>query len=59
MTYSLKDIEGIGPSIADTLKSAGIVTTADLLAYCGSAKGRKDVAGSTGLDERHGPTQRT
>jgi predicted flap endonuclease-1-like 5' DNA nuclease len=52
MTYSVKEIEGVGQSIADTLKTAGIVTTADLLTHCGSAKGRKDVAGTTGLDEK-------
>jgi predicted flap endonuclease-1-like 5' DNA nuclease len=52
MSYCVKEIEGIGQSVADKLNKAGITTTADLLAHCGSAKGRKDIAGASGLDEK-------
>jgi len=52
MSYKVDEIEGIGPKFASTLSDRGIKTTDDLLSNCGSAKGRKDVAGSTGLSEK-------
>ena len=48
----LTDIEGIGPAIAEKLSSAGITSVDGLLKACGSAKGRKEVAAKTGLDEK-------
>jgi predicted flap endonuclease-1-like 5' DNA nuclease len=49
--YRIDKIEGIGPSYARKLQAAGIRKTSQLLAECASAKGRKAVAGRTGLDE--------
>ncbi len=46
------DVEGIGPQYAEKLSSAGIGTTDDLLEHCKSAKGRRDVAESTGISEK-------
>ncbi|MEZ5670476.1 MAG: DUF4332 domain-containing protein [Alphaproteobacteria bacterium] len=51
MSYSILDIEGIGPANGKKLKAAGIATTAALLKRCGSAKGRKEAAGATGFSE--------
>jgi predicted flap endonuclease-1-like 5' DNA nuclease len=50
--YRIDKIEGIGPSYAKKLHAAGISKTSQLLAQCASAKGRKTVAGQTGLDEK-------
>lgn len=52
MSYRVEEIEGIGAIMGKKLGEAGIVTTADLLACCGSAKGRKSVATATGIDEK-------
>ena len=52
MSYRIDEIEGIGPKYAKILIEAGIKKTGDLLAQCGSAKGRKAVAESTGLNEK-------
>ncbi|MBK8208973.1 MAG: DUF4332 domain-containing protein [Rhodospirillales bacterium] len=52
MSYRVEEIEGIGAVIAGKLQAAGIKTTADLLAKCGSVKGRKGTAEQTGIDER-------
>jgi predicted flap endonuclease-1-like 5' DNA nuclease len=46
------DVEGIGPSYAEKLQSAGINTTDELLEHCKSSKGRKDMAESTGISEK-------
>lgn len=51
MAYKIEDIEGIGPTYAAKLAQAGIETTDDLLELCCHAKGRKEVAAKTGLDE--------
>ncbi|MGD2215442.1 MAG: DUF4332 domain-containing protein [Gemmatimonadales bacterium] len=48
----ITDVEGIGPKYAKQLQSAGIKTTDDLLEYCKSSKGRKDIAESTGISEK-------
>ncbi len=50
MPYKIEVIEGIGPAYAKKLEKANIFTTDDLLKYCGSAKGRKEVAEKTGID---------
>jgi predicted flap endonuclease-1-like 5' DNA nuclease len=52
MSYRVEEIEGIGAVIAGKLEAAGIKTTADLLAQCGSVKGRKGTAEQTGIDEQ-------
>lgn len=52
MSYPVADIEGIGGAVAAKLGDAGVKTTADLLEHCGSAAGRKAVAGKTGIDEK-------
>ncbi len=51
MTYRIQEIEGIGPSYATKLAKSGITSTKHLLEQCASAKGRKTVAQSTGVDE--------
>ncbi len=49
MGYKIQEIEGIGPKYAESLGSAGIGSTEDLLERCGSRKGREEVAEATGL----------
>ena len=51
MRYAIEEIEGIGSTYGRKLKSVGIRTTTALLAACADRKGRKDLAGSTGIDE--------
>jgi predicted flap endonuclease-1-like 5' DNA nuclease len=50
MTYPITDIEGIGPAVADRLKSLRIRTTARLLEAAKSPRGRKVLAEKTGVD---------
>ena len=45
------DIEGIGPAYAEKLHAAGIHSTASLLKRGGSAKGRKELASVTDIEE--------
>jgi predicted flap endonuclease-1-like 5' DNA nuclease len=45
----LIDIEGIGPGRMEALNSQGIKTTDDLLAKCGSLKGRQTVEAATDI----------
>jgi len=52
MSYAVMDIKGIGPLMADKLKKVGIRTTAKLLETAASAKGRKELAASIGVDEK-------
>lgn len=52
MSYSIKDIEGIGEAITKTLHGADIQTTADLLEVAASKKGREKLAEKTGLSEK-------
>lgn len=52
MDYRIEKIEGIGPASAKKLQVAGIGKTSHLLSQCANAKGRKAVAGKTGLDEK-------
>jgi predicted flap endonuclease-1-like 5' DNA nuclease len=51
MNYPIEDIEGIGPVYGKKLSAVGITSTKILLDRCASAKGRKAVAGETGLDD--------
>jgi predicted flap endonuclease-1-like 5' DNA nuclease len=53
MGYKIDEIEGIGPAYREKLSGAKIETTEDLLSSCGDAAGRKNVADSTGLSEKH------
>ena len=53
MTYKIDEIEGIGQAFAEKLSTAKIATTDDLLTLCCDAKGRKTVAESTGVSEKH------
>ena len=52
MSYSIIDIEGIGPAYAKKLKAVGVGTTGALLKRAASPKGRKELAGQTAIDER-------
>jgi predicted flap endonuclease-1-like 5' DNA nuclease len=52
MTYPVCEIPGIGPDIADRLKSAGIRTTTRLLDAAKGPKERKLLAEVTGLAEK-------
>lgn len=51
MAYPIEKIEGIGPAYGAKLLAAGIKTTEQLLAAAKDPKGRKDLAGKTGIDE--------
>jgi predicted flap endonuclease-1-like 5' DNA nuclease len=51
-TYPIEDIEGIGTVFAARLRAAGIGSTTQLLAACGSAKGREQTAAATSLSEK-------
>ena len=51
MNYPIEEIEGIGPVYGKKLSAAGITNTKLLLDRCASAKGRREVAGATGLDD--------
>ena len=53
MAYKIEEIEGIGPAYGEKLKAAGINSTDDLLGQCAKPGGRKKVAESTGLSEKH------
>ena len=49
MAYKIYEIEGIGPAHAEKLIVYGIGSTEELLDACATAKGRTEVATSTGL----------
>jgi predicted flap endonuclease-1-like 5' DNA nuclease len=51
MNYKIESIEGIGQAMREKLAKAEITRTSHLLAMCASAKGRKEIAGKTGLKE--------
>ncbi len=51
MTMSILQIEGIGPQYANALRKVGISTTAQLLSSGGTAKGRRELAQRTGINE--------
>ena len=44
MDYKIIDIEGVGDVYAEKLIAAGINKVSELLAKCGPAKGRRDLA---------------
>ena len=47
----IMDIEGIGPAVAKKLATVDITTVDGLLAKCGPAKGRAEIAAKTGLNK--------
>lgn len=52
MGYSISTIEGIGKVLAEKLIAVGVKKTDDLLSRAASAKGRKELAKESGLDEK-------
>lgn len=52
LTYSIRQIEGIGPAMASRLKSIKIRTTSGLLEAARTVKGRKEIAEKIGVDEQ-------
>ena len=48
----LVDIEGIGPAQADKLQEAGVRSSASLLKRGAKAKGRKELAAATNIEEK-------
>jgi len=52
MSYSIEEIEGIGPEYGSKLRDVDIQTTEDLLRRCGDKKGREGVATETGISEK-------
>jgi len=52
MSYAIIDTKGIGPLMAEKLRKVGIRTTEKLLETAKSAKGRKELAGKIGVDEK-------
>jgi predicted flap endonuclease-1-like 5' DNA nuclease len=51
-SYSLADISGIGPLLADKLKICGIKTTHQLLEVAKTMRGRETLAAAIGVDEK-------
>lgn len=47
----IADIEGIGPAYAEKLRQAGVRSTRTLLQRGGSAKGRKELAAVTDIEQ--------
>ena len=52
VSYSLMDIDGIGPLMAAKLKTVGIRTTESLLEAAKNLKGREALAAKIGVDEK-------
>lgn len=52
MSYPIEKIEGIGASYAEKLGAVGIKKTDELLAQCGSARGRASIAESSSISEK-------
>ncbi|MHC5654332.1 DUF4332 domain-containing protein [Stappia sp.] len=52
MSYSIDEIEGIGPVYAEKLTAIGIKTTAAYLERAKDPKGRKALAEETGIDDK-------
>lgn len=48
----IEDIEGIGPVAGDKLRAAGVKDTDSLLAHAKTPKMRKELAETSGLDEK-------
>lgn len=52
MSYSISDVQGIGPEATAALKKVGIRTTTKLLEAAKSPAGRKSLATRIGFDEK-------
>lgn len=52
MSYKVEQIEGVGTAYAEKLNEAGVKTTEELLAKCGSKAGRAELAEATGISEK-------
>ena len=52
MAYKIIDIEGVGDVYAEKLIAAGIEKVDQLLDRCAAPKGRKELAGATGIPEK-------
>ncbi|MCC4246178.1 DUF4332 domain-containing protein [Stappia indica] len=52
MSYSIDEIEGIGPVYAEKLKAVGIRTTEAYLERAKDPKGRKALGEETGIDDK-------
>mgnify|MGYP001376366135 CR=1 FL=1 len=52
MSYSIDEIEGIGPVYAEKLQAVGIRTTEAYLERAKDPKGRKALAEETGIDDK-------
>ena len=50
-SYSIMEIEGIGPSFKKKLQKVGIRTTSKLLERAANPKGRRQLAEESGIDE--------
>ena len=50
-SYSIMEIEGIGPSFKKKLQKVGIRTTGKLLERAANPKGRRNLADEAGIDE--------
>ncbi len=50
-SYSIMEIEGIGPSFKKKLQKVGIRTTGKLLERAANPKGRRQLAEESGIDE--------
>lgn len=50
-SYSIMEIEGIGPSFKKKLQKVGIRTTGKLLERAANPKGRRQLADESGIDE--------
>ena len=48
----IEDVEGIGPTFAQTLAAVGVATTDDLLERGGTTAGRDKLSGETGISTR-------
>jgi len=53
MSYPIEKIEGIGKTYAKKLQKAGVRSTKALLSRGGTPKGRKELAGTSGIDETY------
>ena len=50
-SYSIMEIEGIGPSFKNKLQKIGVRTTGKLLERAANPKGRRQLAEESGIDE--------
>ena len=51
MSKSLKNLDGLGPDVVESLKSAGIRTSVKLLEAAKSPRGRRELSDKTGIDQ--------